>query len=383
MHRPRSAAPPQSKAPNGDTEPRSTSTQAPVRRWYTTAAKVLLIGAGADEQVTGHCARPSLTFRGGTCCCRGSCRKTSDSVTHRDFNSVTHIGSVVIGAPLLCRAQRPAVSSSSSQAQTVSLPRHLIFHAESKPQRYEKYEAGVRPRCRLGACARGVKLQTVGPGTLRCGITTLVPLKATSVGLCSGLPITTVFPGAPFPKPCLLPAGPPYGRQTGCRCLPWLPTCANLPPIMFWEQSCERSAVGSTTTLLACPPPPPLRLQMAGYSRHRTVYRLRGYAAMRAELRLDVSRLWQRNLVRISVGLRRMYYGHSQKRHILGQCARCESPRGGSVALLERIEKLLGGCRSPQTPSGGTGRLALCAASPAQQRLFLGAQDAQDLVVTP
>eukprot|EP00953_Heterococcus_sp_UTEX-ZZ885_P038230 19633-Heterococcus_DN1.PRE.3 len=35
---------------------------------------------------------------------------------------------------------------------------------------------------------------------------------------------------------------------------------------------------------------------MAGYSRHRSVYRLQGYAAMRSELALDMGRLWQRNL---------------------------------------------------------------------------------------
>jgi hypothetical protein len=36
---------------------------------------------------------------------------------------------------------------------------------------------------------------------------------------------------------------------------------------------------------------------MAGYSRHRSVYRLQGYTAMRSELALDMGRLWQRNLV--------------------------------------------------------------------------------------
>jgi hypothetical protein len=36
---------------------------------------------------------------------------------------------------------------------------------------------------------------------------------------------------------------------------------------------------------------------MAGYSRHRSVYRLQGYNAMRSELALDMGRLWQRNLV--------------------------------------------------------------------------------------
>jgi hypothetical protein len=41
--------------------------------------------------------------------------------------------------------------------------------------------------------------------------------------------------------------------------------------------------------------------QMAGYSRHRSVYRAHGYSRMRSELALDMGRLWQRNLVRLRI----------------------------------------------------------------------------------